>query len=95
MRALLLLAPLLVACGSNPLESVTPADRVKYTIEALEAACGAYLSSASSHEPNLDELCKSVVKPVEVVPAPAPAAPPPVASGEGGRVALDAGGPGG
>jgi hypothetical protein len=79
-----LLLGLLVGCSEARLPPLTPADRVKYTVEALEAACGAYLSSPEPREPNLDELCKTVVKPPAVSQAPAADA--------GGRVASDTGG---
>jgi hypothetical protein len=87
---------LVTACSGNPLASMTPADRVKLGIEALEASCGAYLSSDGPREADLDELCKAIVKPPAAASGvPYPPAAPPALSGEGGRAMAGSGEPGG
>lgn len=77
------LAVLAVAGCLSQVPTLTPAERVKYGVEALEASCGVYLSSDGPREPNLDELCKAIAKPPAVSAVPYPAAAP---AGEGGRL---------
>ncbi|WP_206688629.1 hypothetical protein, partial [Streptococcus pseudopneumoniae] len=54
----------LSGCTNPPL---TPADRVRYGVEALRVACGAYLQTDGRDE-NLRAVCDQFILPERVTP---------------------------